>query len=288
MDDAAIELATYDPSWPDRFVKERDLIAAALAPWLVGEPEHIGSTAVPGLAAKPVIDIMAPVRTLDGSLPAIKHAETLGYMYFPYKPEAMHWFCKPSPAARTHHLHLVPFGSDLWHERLTFRNILRSDPEHRLHYEALKLRLGSLYREDRDAYTEAKGPFIRRVLKRAARRWKRVPRTPSCIGTGWEGFPSTAARDDGGRCGGKNALAERGPGRRVHSIRHSVAQPDVGLRAWTSGMATGRGGAHATSSFPSPAVLPRYAVGVSWRAAGPVDKMRGNDGIADLWRHIGR
>lgn len=71
MTDAPIELVPYDAHWPAAFERERGLLEHALAPWLIGPPEHIGSTAVPGLAAKPVIDIMAPVRSLNVSVPAI-------------------------------------------------------------------------------------------------------------------------------------------------------------------------------------------------------------------------
>jgi GrpB-like predicted nucleotidyltransferase (UPF0157 family) len=168
MHDSPVEIVPYDPLWVTKFAEERDLIAEALADWLVGEPEHIGSTAVPGLAAKPVIDIMAPVRTLENAIPAIKVAETVGYLYFPYEPHAMHWFCKPLPAARTHHLHLVPSGSDVWRERLSFRDALRADSELRNRYEHLKRHLSSVHREDREAYTEAKAPFIHQVLQRVA------------------------------------------------------------------------------------------------------------------------
>ncbi len=107
-DDDPIVLAPPDPRWPALFAAERDAIAAALAPWLTGAPEHIGSTAVPGLPAKPVVDILAPVASLDAALGAIAAAAALQYVHFPYRPELMLWFCKPGPARRTHHLHLVP------------------------------------------------------------------------------------------------------------------------------------------------------------------------------------
>ena len=97
-----------DPTWPTRFQEEADVLRRALATWLVGPIEHIGSTAIAGLAAKPVIDIMAAVQTLEASRPAIAAAADVGYCYAPYRPEFEHWFCKPSPAFRTHHLHLVP------------------------------------------------------------------------------------------------------------------------------------------------------------------------------------
>jgi GrpB-like predicted nucleotidyltransferase (UPF0157 family) len=97
------------------FLEEQSVLQAVLAPWLVGKVEHVGSTAVPGIAAKPVIDIMAPVRTLAESKGAIEAVKALGYLYYPYKPTGMHWFCKPSAAYRTHHLHIVPVASELWH-----------------------------------------------------------------------------------------------------------------------------------------------------------------------------
>lgn len=169
MDDAPIEIAEYDPRWVEAFRLERQVVCDALAPWLAGIPEHIGSTAVPGLAAKPIIDIMAPVRSLEESRAAIAAAEGAGYVFFPYRAEVMHWFCKPSPAVRTHHLHLVPMGSRLWNERLAFRDVLRADENLRMEYRNLKIKLASKYSHDRDGYTDAKAPFIHQVLERAAR-----------------------------------------------------------------------------------------------------------------------
>jgi GrpB-like predicted nucleotidyltransferase (UPF0157 family) len=114
MSEAPVEIVGYDPTWPDLFLLERKTITAALGPWLTDMPEHIGSTAVSGLAAKPVIDIMAPVISLEASAGAIKAAESIGYVHFPYRPDVMHWFCKPSPQIRTHHLHLVPKDTRGW------------------------------------------------------------------------------------------------------------------------------------------------------------------------------
>jgi GrpB-like predicted nucleotidyltransferase (UPF0157 family) len=149
------------------FANERDSLRTALAPWLVGEIEHIGSTAVPGLAAKPVIDIMGPVHSLEGSAPAIEVLALHHYCYYPYKADVMHWFCKPSPEVRTHHLHLVPISSQLWKDRLAFRNALRSSPALVAEYAELKHQLAQQYPEDREAYTEGKASFVTRVLSMA-------------------------------------------------------------------------------------------------------------------------
>jgi GrpB-like predicted nucleotidyltransferase (UPF0157 family) len=169
MSDAPVEIEEYNWLWPEQFLRERQVIEDALAHWLIGAPEHIGSTAVPGLAAKPVIDIMAPVRSLEAAVPAIGAAARIGYVHFPYKPEIMHWFCKPSAAARTHHLHLVPMGSSLWIQRLAFRDALRASGELRLRYEELKRVLAMTHRNDREAYTEAKSGFIATVLREILR-----------------------------------------------------------------------------------------------------------------------
>jgi GrpB-like predicted nucleotidyltransferase (UPF0157 family) len=167
MPEAPVEVVEYAPHWVELFTHEREVLALELGPWLLGVPEHIGSTAVPGLAAKPIIDIMAPVASLGASLPAIEAAGRVGYVFYPYKPEVMHWFCEPSPSYRTHHLHLVPAGSQLWVDRLAFRDALRVSEVLRTEYQALKQSLAQLHREDREAYTSAKGPFIERVLQAA-------------------------------------------------------------------------------------------------------------------------
>jgi GrpB-like predicted nucleotidyltransferase (UPF0157 family) len=167
MTEAPIEIVEYQLHWPAEFAREQHVIARALAPCLVGPPEHIGSTAVPGLAAKPVIDIMAPVASLKESVGCIEAATRIGYVYFPYKPDLMHWFCKPSPEHRTHHLHLVQMNSRLWLERLAFRNALRSSEALRTEYQELKYQLAAQHRGDREAYTEAKSPFVQRVVHAA-------------------------------------------------------------------------------------------------------------------------
>ncbi len=167
MADDPIVLAPPDPRWPALFAAERDAIAAALAPWLTGTPEHIGSTAVPGLAAKPILDIMAPVASLDAARGAVDAAAQLGYVHFPYRPDQMLWFCKPGPVHRTHHLHLVPARSALWRERLAFRDALRRDDRLRAAYGALKARLAAAHPHDREAYTDAKTPFVEAVLASA-------------------------------------------------------------------------------------------------------------------------
>ena len=165
--EAPVEIVSYDSSWPIRFRDEAEILRRVLSEWLAGTIEHIGSTAVPGLAAKPVIDIMAGVHALDDSRPAIAAATELGYCYAPYQVELEHWFCKPSPAFRTHHLHLIPVGSTQWRRPIAFRNYLRAHADIAGEYEALKRRLAQEHRLDREAYTQAKRPFIDRITEMA-------------------------------------------------------------------------------------------------------------------------
>jgi GrpB-like predicted nucleotidyltransferase (UPF0157 family) len=165
--DASVQIEPYDVTWPATFLAERELLASVLERWLAGPIEHVGSTAVPGLAAKPIIDIMAPVKDLESSRPALAELQKIGYCYAPYKSDVIHWLCKPNPELRTHHLHLVPFKSDLWAERLAFRDLLATNPSVARDYVELKYRLAAAHRHDRDRYTEEKGPFIKTALRGA-------------------------------------------------------------------------------------------------------------------------
>jgi len=154
----------YDPSWPERFEAERALLADAIGPWVAGGIHHVGSTAVPGLAAKPVIDILVEVADLAASRGCFGRLAHLGYLYAPYRAEEMHWLCKPDPSLRTHHLHLVPVGSKRARDELAFRDLLRGDPATAGEYGALKRDLAGRFELDREAYTEAKGEFVRAAL----------------------------------------------------------------------------------------------------------------------------
>jgi GrpB-like predicted nucleotidyltransferase (UPF0157 family) len=124
----------------------------------------VGSTAVPGLIAKPVIDIMFGVESLGKSQPAITILQANGYQYFPYKKQLMHWFCKPSNAFRTHHLHLISYQSPLWQERIQFRQLFCTNKKLATEYAELKKQLANRYQNDREAYTQNKWPFIQQAL----------------------------------------------------------------------------------------------------------------------------
>jgi len=162
-----VRIVEYDPSWPERFEAERRVIETTLRAWITGGVHHIGSTAVPGLAAKPTIDIMVGVTALEPARPCIDLLAKIGYLYWPYRPDVEHWFCKPSPARRTYHLHVMEHDGAEWRARLAFRDFLRTHPETAAEYEALKRGLARLHEHDREAYTDGKGGLIRSVLSRA-------------------------------------------------------------------------------------------------------------------------
>jgi GrpB-like predicted nucleotidyltransferase (UPF0157 family) len=161
---SSIELSEYNDDWPLKFSEESTFLKNIIGNWLCGSIEHVGSTSVPGLIAKPVIDIMFGIKSLADAKPSIKVLMDNGYQYAPYKEDVMHWFCKPSAMLRTHHLHLIPYESPLWNDRIQFRDLLRTNQALSDEYATLKKELAIQHKEDRDAYTENKSPFIQRVL----------------------------------------------------------------------------------------------------------------------------
>jgi GrpB-like predicted nucleotidyltransferase (UPF0157 family) len=162
--DEPVGVVPSDPSWPRRFEEERDALARAIGAWAPGGIHHVGSTAVPGLEAKPVIDSLVGTEGLAESRACFEPLAQLGYLDAPYRADEMHWFCKPHPGRRTHHLHLVPAGSQRSHDELAFRDFLRSNPAVARDYGALKRRLAVEFEHDREACTAAKADFIRSAL----------------------------------------------------------------------------------------------------------------------------
>jgi GrpB-like predicted nucleotidyltransferase (UPF0157 family)/ribosomal protein S18 acetylase RimI-like enzyme len=163
--DEPIRLVSYDPSWPAKFAEERGALEGTIGSWATGGVHHVGSTAVPGLDAKPIIDILVGVDSLEASRVCFDPLAKLSYLYAPYRTDEMHWFCKPHPSRRTHHLHLVPTDSSRFRDELAFRDRLRANPETAGEYAALKRDLAERFADDREAYTDAKADFIRRVLE---------------------------------------------------------------------------------------------------------------------------
>jgi GrpB-like predicted nucleotidyltransferase (UPF0157 family) len=162
-------VVAYDPRWPLRYQRERDRIAAALGENAVAI-EHVGGTAVPGLPAKPVIDIMVGVPDIERAGQAVAGLINLGYQYVPELESELperRYFRRGAPD--TYHVHMVAVSSDFWEEHLLFRDYLRTHPQAAEEYGKLKRGLASRFRFDRDAYRAGKVPFIDTVVDAARR-----------------------------------------------------------------------------------------------------------------------
>jgi GrpB-like predicted nucleotidyltransferase (UPF0157 family) len=163
----AVRILPWSDAWPADFGHIRDALRAAFAPCAV-QIEHIGSTAVPGLDAKPVIDVLVGVGRLTEAEAAIPALAARGFVYVPkYERELpmRRYFVRDATAETPRaHVHAVETGSAIWRRHLAFRDALRADPALREAYRALKLRLAREHADDKAAYTAAKDPFIRAVL----------------------------------------------------------------------------------------------------------------------------
>jgi GrpB-like predicted nucleotidyltransferase (UPF0157 family) len=163
-----IEIVPYDPRWVGQFEAEAARLRAALPASLVLGLEHFGSTAIPGLAAKPIIDILIAVRSLaEAHARAIGPLEALDYAFWDDNPKTDRMFfvkgMPPYGARRTHHVHLTEPTGEMW-QRLAFRDHLRANPADAARYAALKTTLALRYRDDREAYTTAKAAFVAEIM----------------------------------------------------------------------------------------------------------------------------
>jgi len=164
----------HDPRLAGRARVELGRLARLLAPWLVDGVEHVGSTAVPGLAAKPVLDLMASVTDPDAVVArAGQRLAADGWCYVPSELDRRPWrrfFVKPDASGqrRIAHLHVIQAGHPRWAEQIAFRDALRRDDQLARSYEGLKQRLAARHADDREAYTDAKAEFVADALRRPA------------------------------------------------------------------------------------------------------------------------
>jgi GrpB-like predicted nucleotidyltransferase (UPF0157 family) len=166
----AVVVVDYDLGWPSLFEQESRRVAGALGEAVVAV-EHIGSTSVPGLAAKPIVDMLAGLGTLALPSGAVDAMGELGYEFLGEKgiPGRL-FFRKGRP--RTHHVHAVLMGSDLWDRHLAFRDYLRVHADEADDYAQFKRRLVHDVDGDRDRYVDGKEAYAA-ALERRARSWKR-------------------------------------------------------------------------------------------------------------------
>lgn len=168
----SIQIVEPNPEWQGLAESEIGILKTLFreAAWLV-EIQHVGSTAVPGLAAKPILDLFMGVRSLAEARASIQPLEKLGYQFWKDNPNKEKMFfvkgMPPFGEGRTHHIHIVKFESDYWRARLLFRDYLRDHPDEVARYTHLKYKLMDKHKDDREAYTEAKTDYIASVLKKA-------------------------------------------------------------------------------------------------------------------------
>jgi len=165
-----IEIAPYDPSWPSLYALEEAALRKALPQASGLLIEHIGSTSIPGLAAKPIIDIMMALESRERWPQLIQPLESISFIHGKDAFDEYHWFfvkgMPPYGERRTHQIHLMEYQSPLWKEHLAFRDYLKNHVEDARRYETLKKELAVKFSIDREAYTEAKTDFIKGVLQK--------------------------------------------------------------------------------------------------------------------------
>lgn len=169
-----VAVVPYDPRWPQLFEEEKQHLLSCLPRELIVHIEHFGSTAVPGLPAKPIVDILVEVTDLNETkcrIAPVLEAQRYEYFWRPSWgddiPPFYAWFIKrDKDGNRTHHIHMVEDGFEHW-DRLLFRDYLIEHSEIAKEYGALKLECSRVYQNDRVAYAKAKADFVVRVTENA-------------------------------------------------------------------------------------------------------------------------
>lgn len=161
-----VTVVDYDPLWPQNFDEEKARLFTALGRELLAV-EHVGSTSVPGLVSKPIIDMIGAVESFDRLDYFIDHLQKLGYEYMPDRMfEARKFFPKGDQSYRTHHLNLVIKNDpEQWNNIILFRDYLRQNDTVRDQYANLKQKIAHEYSDNRYAYTKAKNDFIQKSLQ---------------------------------------------------------------------------------------------------------------------------
>ena len=167
LDRNTVMLIPYSSEWPKLFQKEKQCLQRLLGPY-IWNVEHIGSTAIPGIVAKPIIDILALLHCISDLERCVPLLEDSGYTY-EGEQEIPGWyfFCKGQGSNTTHHLHIFSRDNVNWHKYLLFRDYLCAHSTVATAYVALKRRLAQQYGDDRPAYTAGKAAFIQSVIELA-------------------------------------------------------------------------------------------------------------------------
>ncbi|WP_459193823.1 GrpB family protein [Halosimplex sp. J119] len=166
LERGTVELEPYRDEWRDHYEREVQRLTEIAGEWFL-DFEHIGSTAIEGMVAKPIIDILAVVEEVDEANDLVPILEEHGYEHRPGDVEGRLFLAKGPPTNRTHYLSITEQGSDFYREKLAFREYLREHHEAADQYASLKKRLAEAHPENRERYTAEKGAYIRDILDRA-------------------------------------------------------------------------------------------------------------------------
>lgn len=159
-----VVLQSYDPEWPAAFEQEKALLKSVFGN-AAEAIEHVGSTAVPGLSAKPIIDIAVGLRNFQRWSEFTDKLVRLGYTFMEDRVRDVEVFMpKGSETERTHYLHITQYGSTEWQNMLRFRDAMRSNAALHEAYERLKQKLARKHSDDRKAYTAGKEAFIQKII----------------------------------------------------------------------------------------------------------------------------
>ena len=163
-----VKVVDYDPNWPQEFEAEKQRLIDTFGNKVLAI-EHIGSTSIPGLAAKPIIDMVAAVKSFDDLQVFMEGLQKLGYEYIPERMfDNRKFFLKGSQESRTHHLNLIlQDDPEQWTKPIIFRDYLRTHDKEREEYAKLKTTLASRYANDRSTYTKLKHNFFQSIMDRA-------------------------------------------------------------------------------------------------------------------------
>jgi GrpB-like predicted nucleotidyltransferase (UPF0157 family) len=164
LTNGVVQLCPYTTEWQRLFDEERTRLQSCVGRFVL-DIQHIGSTAIPGIVAKPILDISVAVANFEEAQVCIEPIERLGYIYRgEYGIPRRHYFVRGEP--RTHHLHMVEIASAGWKENLFFRDYLREHPEAAADYARTKIRLAKYLRSERQDYQSEKGMFIQQILSK--------------------------------------------------------------------------------------------------------------------------
>ena len=162
LERGVVKLVPHTPEWARLFAEEKARLEAAIGLHVL-DIQHVGSTSIPGMAAKPIIDIGIAVTDFDEARVCVPSIERLGYTYRgEHGIPRRHYFVKGDP--RTHHLHMNEIHGQDWENQVLFRDYLIAHPALTAEYAALKRALAAQHPSDRGAYQDGKDPFIKRVL----------------------------------------------------------------------------------------------------------------------------